>query len=200
MSDHDPGRAKALLDLFGYVDRDGDGWRDMPDGSPLVLDYATQSDSVSRQLAELWKKNMDDIGVRIRFRVQQWPENLKQSSAGKLMMWGVGWSAGAPDGETFLSLGYGGSKGQSNKSRFDLPAYNRLFELQKRLPDGPQRQAAMDEAQRLFVAYMPQKLHVHRVWTDLAHPWVIGYHRNVFVREFFKWVDIDVEMQRKLGP
>ena len=109
------------------------------------------------------------------------------------------WSAGAPDGDTFVSLGYGPGKGQSNKSRFDLPAYNRLFELQKRLPDGPERQAAMDELQRIFVAYMPQKLHVHPIWTDLAQPWVIGYHRNVFLREFFKWVDIDVDMQRRLG-
>jgi ABC-type transport system substrate-binding protein len=32
-------RAKALLDLYGYVDRDGDGWREQPDGQPLVLEY-----------------------------------------------------------------------------------------------------------------------------------------------------------------
>jgi ABC-type transport system substrate-binding protein len=199
MSDHDPARAKALLDMYGYVDRDGDGWRDMPDGSPLVIVQATQSDGLSRQRAEQWKKNMDAIGIRITFRTAQWPENLKQSSAGKLQMWQVNWSAGAPDGDTFVSLAYGPSKGQSNKSRFDLPAYNKLFELQKRLPDGPERQAAMDELQRIFVAYMPQKLQVHPIWTDLAQPWVTGYHRNVFVRDFYKWVDIDVDMQRRLG-
>jgi ABC-type transport system substrate-binding protein len=37
MSDYSPARAKALLDLYGYVDRNGDGWREQPDGSPLVL-------------------------------------------------------------------------------------------------------------------------------------------------------------------
>lgn len=199
MSDYDPARAKALLDIYGYVDRDGDGWRDLPDGSPLRLVQATQTDNLSRELAEQWKKNMDAIGVRMGFRMAQWPENLKQATAGKLQMWHVNWSAGAPDGETFLSLGYGPSKGQSNKSRFDLPAYNKLFDLQKTLPDGPGRQAAMDEAQRIFVAYMPQKLHAHRIWTDLAQPWVIGYHRNVFLREFFKYVDIDADMQRRSG-
>ena len=31
-SEYDVPRAKALLDLYGYVDRDGDGWRDLPDG------------------------------------------------------------------------------------------------------------------------------------------------------------------------
>jgi ABC-type transport system substrate-binding protein len=196
MSDFDLARAKALLDMFGYVDRDGDGWRDLPDGRPLVLEKATQPDQLSRKGDELWKKNLDAIQLRVVFRSANWPDNLKQSSAGKLMMWGVGWSAGAPDGQTFLSLGYGGNKGQANKSRFDLPAFNQAYERQKHLPDGPERQAAMDEAQRLMVAYMPYKLHAHRIFTDLAHPWVIGYHRNNFVRESWKWIDIDVEMQK----
>jgi len=35
----DPAKAKALLDMFGYVDRNGDGVRDQPDGKPLVLSY-----------------------------------------------------------------------------------------------------------------------------------------------------------------
>ncbi|MBC7994724.1 MAG: bicyclomycin resistance protein [Rhizobacter sp.] len=197
MSDYDTARAKALLDMYGYVDKDGDGWRDQPNGQQLLLEYATQPDQSSRQLIELWKKNMDAIQLRMVFKTANWPDNLKASTAGKLMMWGVGWSAGTPDGDTFLALGYGGNKGQANKSRFDLPAYNELYELQKRLPDGPERQVAMDAAQQLLVAYAPYKLHVHRISTDLAHPWVIGYHRNNFVREFWKWVDIDVERQRK---
>ena len=29
-SDHDLSRAKALLDIYGYLDRDGDGWRERP--------------------------------------------------------------------------------------------------------------------------------------------------------------------------
>src|SRR5512141_751179 len=32
---YDPPAARALLDKFGYVDRNGDGWRDLPDGRPL---------------------------------------------------------------------------------------------------------------------------------------------------------------------
>ena len=35
MSEYNPARAKALLDAFGYVDRDGDGWREMPDGKTV---------------------------------------------------------------------------------------------------------------------------------------------------------------------
>ena len=193
-------RAKALLDLHGYTDRDGDGWREQPDGSPLRLEYATQPDQQSRQLIELWKKGMNDLGLRMEFKAAKWPENLKASRAGKLMMWGVGWSANQPDADTFLALGYGPNKGQANHARFDLPAYNALYERQRSLPDGPERRAAIEEGKKLLVAYMPYKGHVHRIWTDLAQPWVLGYHRNIFVREFWKYVDIDAaERDRRIG-
>ncbi|MBA4342360.1 MAG: bicyclomycin resistance protein [Methylibium sp.] len=197
MSEYNLPKAKALLDLYGYVDKDGDGWRDLPDGSPLVLNYATQPDSQSRQLVEQWQKNMDALKVRIEFKTAKWPENLKSANAGKLQMWGVSWVATAPDGDTFLALGDGRAKGQANKSRFDLPAYNALYQKQKLLPNGPERQAAMEEAGKLMVAYMPYKISVHRLFTDLAQPWVIGYDRNIFLRDFWQYVDVDNTLKPK---
>ena len=199
MSEYNLPKAHALLDLHGYVDRNGDGWRDQPDGKPLVLEYSTQPDQTSRQLIELWKKNMDALRIRIEFKTAKWPENLKSSRAGKLMMWGVGWSAGAPDGDTFLALGYGPNKGGANHARFNLPAFNQAYQAQRLLPDGPERLAQMDEAKRLMVSYMPYKVHAHRIFTDLHHPWVQGYHRNIFVREFFKYVDLDVQARERAG-
>ena len=186
----DRGRAQALLDVNGYLDRDGDGWREQPDGTPLTIEYATQPDDLSRQLITQWKKNMDAIGVRMVFKTAKWPENLKASRAGKLMMWGVAWSGG-PDGEEFLVLAHSPDAGQANHARFSLPEYDRLFDLQRRLPNGPERMQAMTEMKKLTVAYMPYKAHVHRIWTDLAQPWVVGYHRNVFVRDWWRYVDID---------
>ena len=193
MSSFDRARAMALLDLYGYVDRNGDGWRDLPDGKPLVLEYATQPDQASRAAIEQWKKNMDAVGIRIVFKTAKWPENLKASTAGKLMMWGVGWTVNTPDAEDFLNLAYGPNKGQANKSRFDLPAYNRIYRAQRVLPDGPERQALIDEAKRLVVAYMPFRVHVHRIFTDLVQPWVLGYDRNLFTGMGRTWRYLDVD-------
>ena len=198
MSEFSRAKAQALLDLYGYVDKDGDGWRERPDGAPLTLEYATQPDDLSRQLITQWKKNMDAIGVRMVFKTAQWPENLKASRTGKLMMWGVAWSGG-PDGEDFLVLGHGPDKGQANHARFENAEYDRLFELQRGLPNGPERMDVMRRMKEITVAYMPYKAHVHRIWTDLAQPWVVGYHRNVFLREFWRYIDIDpAEKARRL--
>ena len=199
MGEFDRAKAQALLDLYGYKDRDGDGWREQPDGSPLVIEYATQPDDLSRQLITQWKKNMDAIGIRMVFKTAQWPENLKASRAGKLMMWGVAWSGG-PDGEEFLVLGDDPEKGQANHARFDNAEYNALFQRQRALPDGPERLQVITRMKEIMVAYMPYKAHVHRIWTDLAQPWVVGYHRNLFLAEFWRFVDIDTaERARRLN-
>jgi ABC-type transport system substrate-binding protein len=200
MSEFDRAKAKALLDLHGYVDRNGDGWREQPDGQPLVIEYATSPSKGFRELYEQWQINMDAIGIRMVPLIKHWPELQKASRAGKLMMSDLSWLADVPDAESHLSLGYGPAKGQANHARFDLPAFNALFEKQRSLPDGPERQAAIDQAKRLMIAYMPYKVHVHRIWTDLAQPWVKGYHRNIAVREFWKYVDIDAqELARRNG-
>jgi ABC-type transport system substrate-binding protein len=138
------------------------------------------------------------LGIRIEFKTAKWPEHLQSSRAGKLMMWGVGWLAGQPDADTFIGLAYGPNKGQSNHARFDLPAYNALYEKQRMLPDGPERMAVIDEAKRMLVAYMPYKVHAHRIFTDLTQPWVVGYERNIFVREQWKYVDIDLAERAKV--
>ncbi|MDB6000363.1 MAG: bicyclomycin resistance protein, partial [Rhizobacter sp.] len=197
-SDYDPARAKALLDMYGYVDRDGDGWREMPDGKPLVIAVGTQADQISRQFDELWKKNMDAVGIRLRFDIGQWPEQLKKARAGQLMVWGVGYSAGSPDGQDGLQSFYGPAAGSGNLSRFKLKAFDSLYERMGVMPDGPERLALMREAVRLLVAYMPEKVNVHRIGTDLTQPWLLGFRRPVFWLPL--WQYLDIAPDRPLNP
>jgi ABC-type transport system substrate-binding protein len=191
MNDYDPLRARALLDLFGYVDVDGDGYRERPNGAPLVLHMATQPDTMARQLNELWQKKMAAIGIRVVFERRPWPEQMKQARAGKLQMWTVGGSSDEPDPEDLLALGYGPSKGEGNWSRFDLPEYNAAFRRIQQLPDGPERRAAIEEAQKLLLAWMPLKTHLHRVRLVLTQPWLEGYPANPFVNGYWRFLDID---------
>lgn len=193
MSEYNVAKAKALLDLHGFIDRDGDGWRERPDGSELRLERATQPTADSRVLDELMEKAMRAIGIRITFKQAKFPENLKASRAGRLQMWNVAWVATTPDAGYHLAVAYGPNAGQANHSRFNLPEFNRLYELQAVLPNGPERQQAMDQANKLVVAYMPYKISGHRIWTDLSHPWVIGAERNIFRRDFWQYVDVDMK-------
>ena len=193
MSTFDPVRAKALLDLYGYVDRNGDGWREQPDGAPLLLKLATQSDQRSRTNNELWKRCMDAVGLKIEFEVATWPELLKRSRAGTLMMWGYSWSAPWPDGGFFLGIAYGPNASEANDPRFALPAFDRSFERQQVLPDGPAREAEMRRAKDLLVAYLPYKVHAHRMAMDLVQPGTRHYWRHPFMRDIWRFVDVPAE-------
>ncbi len=190
MAEVNPARAKALLDLYGYVDRDGDGWREQPDGTPLVLELTTEPNQLARAIQGLWLKSMNAIGVKIEFRVGAWPENIKASRAGRLMMWTTGWSAAIPDGNYFMDLLYGPNKGQANASRFDLPAFNAIHERQRVLPDGPERDALIQQGMKLALAYMPYKASGHDVQTWLVQPRVLGYMPHPFIRDFWRHVDM----------
>jgi ABC-type transport system substrate-binding protein len=191
MGTFDRARAIALLDMFGYTDKDGDGWRDLPDGKPLVLELDTLGTSDSRELDEIVKKNMDAIGIRIVFRIGNWPEQLKAARAGRLMMWQVGESASSPDSGPILELGYSKSVGQENLARFGNAQFDALFRKQAVMPDGPERNAVIRDAVRILIAYMPYKVRVHRIGTDLMQPWLLGYKRHPNAIDFWKYVDID---------
>ncbi len=189
MSEFSPARAKALLDLYGYVDKDGDGWREQPDGQPLTLVMATQSSQQDRRSSEIWQRSMKAVGLKMVFEISTWPELLKKSRAGTLMMWGYSWSANSPDGGFFLAIAYGPNASESNDPRFELPAFDRLFEQQRALPDGPEREAVMRQAKDMLVAYMPFKVHLHNVYIDLVQPWTEGFWRHPFMRDYWRFVD-----------
>jgi len=114
-NEYNPAKAKALLDMYGYLDRDGDGYREMPDGSPLILKHNSTPTARDQQLDEVWKRSMDEIGVKLTVTKGKWPDHLKASNAGKLMMWQLGGSASAPDADTWLSTLYGPNAGSSTK-------------------------------------------------------------------------------------
>ena len=190
LAEYSPAKAKALLDTYGYIDRDGDGWRDQPDGQPLLLVMASPSTQLARNADELWKKSMNAVGVRIDFRKGKFQELIRDSRAGKLMMFSSGWSGPMPDGEYFMGILYGPNAGQSNTSRFSLPEFDRLFAQAAQLPDGPERERLYREMNRLHFAYAPLRPGVTPIETALMHSRVVGYRKHPVLREFWKYVDV----------
>ncbi|MGZ5112966.1 MAG: ABC transporter substrate-binding protein [Usitatibacter sp.] len=192
-NEYDLSKAKALLDMFGYVDRDGDGYREMPDGGRLELKANSTPTARDQQMDELWKRSMDDIGIRISFRKAKWPDLLKESNAGKLMMWQLAGSAAAPDAENWLQTFYGPNAGfKGNRSRFKMAEYDRLYERSRVMPDSPERTRLYQEMAKIIVAYAPIKLHTHRILTDMWYPWVVGFRRTPMLgNHFWKYLDVD---------
>jgi ABC-type transport system substrate-binding protein len=193
---YDVTSAKALLDKFGYVDRNGDGWRDLPNGKPLKLVLASDPSAIYRQFDELWKRSMDAVGIRIEFTKQKFPDTLKQGLAGQLQMWGLANTATNDNASQFLDLLYGPHKGTSNLARFDLPEFNALYDKAKKMPNSPERTQLYRKMSSLVIAYAPWKLHTYRIENIVVHPWVLGYKYNTFDPHAWMYYDLDVERRK----
>jgi len=188
---YDPAAAKALLEHFGYVDRDGDGFRDLPDGKPLALRIASGTAAQDREFEELWKRSLNALGIRVEFVKQKWPDLLKAARLGQLQMWQLGNINTTPDGFGFFGLLYGRNAGFSNLARFALPEYDRLYEKARAMPDGHERLGVERRMSELVNAYAPWVLTAFRYENVLVQPWLRGFKYNPTYQYPFAYLDID---------
>jgi ABC-type transport system substrate-binding protein len=178
LGESDPVRARALLDVFGFVDRDGDGYREFPDGRPLALEFTSPPGGTARESDELWRRSMDAIGIRIEFRKLIFAELIRAVNSGTAMMASFGWIGASGDALDYAQILFGPNAGASNDSRFRLPAYDRLYEQAAIVPDGAERNRLLREMDRIAAAYAPLRLQASALVHDLAQPRVVGYLRR----------------------
>ena len=188
-------KARALLDMYGYLDRDGDGCREKPDGTRLRIDHAYYPTSRERERNKLWKASMDDIGICMTFdKVEQLPELRKQARTGRVQMFSYGWIADYPDGENFLQLFAGKTIGQANYAMFDLAEYNALYAQAIRLPEGPERAALYQKMVKLVLVYVPWMVETYKAYHVLVQPWVKNLRKHPFGHEPWRYLDIDLAL------
>jgi len=189
---YDPGAARALLDKFGYRDRDGDGMRESPTGQPLTLHIGTTPEDRARE--DLIRKNLLAVGLRVEFVNRRWAELLKMAQAGQLQVWMLGVFASTADA-IFLGL-YGPAAGNANIARFRNAEFDELYRQSKRVATDAERVRIYDRMSRLVAAYNPWGLRVYVIRSALAKPWVRGFRRNPQYLQVWRFVDIDAARKR----
>lgn len=182
----DIAKAKELLAKAGY-----------PDGKGLpVITYDCPSSSTSRQIGELFKKQMADIGVNIQVVQNTWPELQKKINTRQVMLYGIAWGADYPDAENFLQLLYGPNKAPgANGSGFDNPEFNQLFEKASLMQDSPERTALYEKLNRMAAELAPWIYGVHRQNYTLKHGWLKNYISTDFEAGQAQYLNIDVELK-----
>ena len=195
---HDRALAQALLERFGYRQRDPDGFRRAPDGQPLTLKMHSEATVGGRLRDELWRKSLNGIGLRVVFVTDKKPEIIKASRLGKVQMFESNWIADFPDGDNFYQLLYGPNSGRANYARFNLPAYNEKYEAARQLPDSPARQRLYLELNQLIHAYNPWVPLTHPISADLSHPWLKNYKRHPVALTAWRYLDIDSAERERL--
>src|SRR5262249_10442715 len=193
---YDPGLANKLLDYFGYK-KGADGYRNNPDGSRLTIALTSEPQAISREYDELWKKNLDAVGLRFEARKNAFSDNIKAAHACQMMMWGAAWGADYPDGQDFMQLLYGPNTHEANNACYQSPAFDKLYDESQRIPDSPERNRLYKMMARQMEVDGPWRLGVARYRNVLVHPWVLGYRYHPIMNVVYQYLDINPAARRQ---
>jgi peptide/nickel transport system substrate-binding protein len=91
LMEYNPEKAKELLDAAGFVDKDGDGWRDNPDGTPIAFGISmptgwTDWVNSGQTVAE----NLQDVGVNASLKTMDqgaWFDAVPRGDFDVYVMW-----------------------------------------------------------------------------------------------------------------
>lgn len=148
----DPAKANQILDDAGYLDTDGDGVREMPDGSqPLNFRMHWPSDSIDApRMAELLSEMWLEVGVKTELQAVE-PDALTSECCPAfdfdIILWGWG---SDPDPNLLLGVhttaeipnGY-------NETGYSNPEYDALFD---------QQSVELDPQKRLEIVWQMQQI------------------------------------------
>lgn len=171
-----------------------------PEGKGLPeLVYSTTNTSTAAQMAELFKINMEKIGVKIKIEATSWPQFTEKVRDKKAQIWGIAWLADYPDAENFLQLLYGKNVSPGpNGSNFVDPSFDQLYEKAALLPPGPERTQVYRKMRDIAVEKSPWIPGVHRLGYQMYQGWVDNFKTHSIINGTFKYFKVNLQTQKDL--
>jgi peptide/nickel transport system substrate-binding protein len=166
---YDPALARQMLEEAGYVDRNGDGIRETPDGEPLRIELL-YANWYSPRPAEMIKTWLQEVGIEINLKLVDRATSDQYTSEGQYEMALVGFGGRGGDPDTLRGLFSSKSRSQSftkvfgfKNDLFDELADKQLMEMdeQTRLDLVYQMQAILAEEVPTIPLYYPSRTHIY---------------------------------------
>jgi peptide/nickel transport system substrate-binding protein len=175
---YDPELANQILDEAGYLDGDGDGIREMPDGSnPIVIRHAVNTDSdLAGPVGELMVGWMEAIGIGVELESYDQDQLFQVIVDGTYDTFFWGWTPFV-DPDPMLSYFTEAELGNYNDANWSDPEFDAMYLEQKEEIDEEARIAIVHDMLTLFhdaAVYIPLYLgpDLQAYRTDTFEGWV----------------------------
>jgi peptide/nickel transport system substrate-binding protein len=175
---YDPERANQILDEGGYMDTDGDGIREMPDGTnPIVIRHAVNTDGdLAGSIGDLMVGWMEEIGIGVELEAYDQDALFGVIVDGTYDTFFWGWVPFV-DPDPMLSYFTEAEIGNYNDANWFDPEYDALYTEQNQEVDPDRRLEIVHEMLTMFhdaAVYIPMyvapDLQAYR--TDTFEGWV----------------------------
>jgi oligopeptide transport system substrate-binding protein len=187
---YDPALANRLLDRFGYK-KGKDGWRTLPDGTPLVIRYVSRNEASGVLQAEVWRKTYTSIGIKMVSDRMIFSDLLKAEQVCKVQSRNYQWLADYPDGDNFMQLYYGPNVHQNNAGCVADPEFDRMYAQTHKMAAGAERDALYHKMARRLEVIGASRMGYARYRNMLAQPKVLGYKKHPILKQEWQYIDID---------
>jgi ABC-type transport system substrate-binding protein len=190
--------AKALMVQAGYPEG-----RDVHTGRPLVVNYDYYALPTQERKVEIdWMvRQFAKIDIQLEVRATDNNQFQDKVRKGKHQVFWTGWNADYPAAENFLILFYGpNAKSVSdgeNTTNYQNPAYDRLFEQMKTLPDGDAKQALIDKMVHMLQQDAPWSFGFYPYSSAAVQHWVYNSKPAILIRDHGRYLRVDVEERRR---
>lgn len=124
-----PESSKEILKNAGYVDLDGDGFVEKPDGSKLDLNFVIYTSREELKIyAQAAQASLKDVGIKVTLKPVSYETLIEMQAAGNfdLLIWNV-LVANTGDPEKYLYENWY-SKSATNKTGYNNPKVDSLLE------------------------------------------------------------------------
>ncbi|MFD1468948.1 ABC transporter substrate-binding protein [Hymenobacter caeli] len=141
---YQPAKARALLRAAGWGPR-----------HPLRLRLSTVAER--KEIGEYLQKQWANVGVQVQVDINQSAAQQELVDNGRAAFFAKSWLGDYPDAENYLALFYSPnfSPAGPDKTHFQSPAYDRLYDQAIRTQDAARRTALYQQMDRLVVAEAP---------------------------------------------
>jgi ABC-type transport system substrate-binding protein len=183
-------RAKKFLAEAGYPDGRG-----LP---PLEFEVSGTG-TTERQMAELFKNEMAQIGVKISVNYNTWPEFLSKINQKRAQIYGLAWGADYPDAENFLQLFYSKNAAPGpNNTNYKNPEFDRFYERISVMQPSPERTRLYRRMAQMVIEDCPWIMGAHRMSYGLNQKWLKNYKPHDVGYNFIKYYKIDIKEREQL--
>ena len=153
----DLAKANQMLDDAGYLDTDGDGVREMPNGGePLNFELVTLTDDqYSTDVGKLIEAWLEELGWNVTMKPVSTAKAYQLWADSEFDAYVWGWS-GDPDPNFMLSIFTTNSCYSWSDGCYSNAEYDQMYEEQQQALTYEERKPIVDEMQRHFYAEVPE--------------------------------------------
>ncbi|MCJ7623460.1 MAG: ABC transporter substrate-binding protein, partial [Anaerolineaceae bacterium] len=141
--------AMQMLDDLGYVDTDGDGIRETPEGVPMEYKLQFITDPTTQRIAETLQNQLLQIGIATNLTPVDGTVMRETTAAGEHEMFT--WMYGMLDPMITTYIFHSARIGASNRNHVNSPELDALLDIQDSALDPAVRQLAVDDVTHYLI-------------------------------------------------